>query len=364
MIGVSYSLFGFLLIRLSIALSNLLAKPWNTGEAEDSVSSPLVSVLIPARNEERKIGHLLEDLTKQDHTDLEIWVYDDESSDGTRDVVEGFTKKDPRIRCLQAVALPNGWMGKNHACHQLALQAQGDFLLFLDADVRVSGTLIDNALKLIKRYDLTLLSIFPVQLMHTAGERATVPLMNWILVSLLPLTLTRTHPSPAFSAANGQFMLFNAAVYREHLFHKQVRTNPVEDMAIFRIIKKLGLPVYTLLSNGQIRCRMYEGYERAIQGFAKNIFTVLGNPVLAWVFALITTFGVFVVAWQLGWVYALSYIFLAVLLRSTVSMASGQSILQNVLYAPLQQLGLLHILGVASYNKLRKRQEWKGRKIR
>ncbi len=100
-------------------------------------------------------------------------------------------KRIPASDCLSGTTLPEGFTGKNHACHQLSLSARGDYFLFMDADVRVKGALLEEALSWMLKKDLALLSIFPVQKMKSFGEKISVPLMNWILLSLLPLPLIR-----------------------------------------------------------------------------------------------------------------------------------------------------------------------------
>lgn len=116
----------------------------------------LVSVLIPARNEADRMGPLLDDLMAQDCGILEILVYDDGSTDGTDRLVRAKMSKDPRIRLMSGSTLPEGWSGKNYACHRLAQEARGRYFLFLDADVRLGPRLIPFAVDYLRRYDQTL----------------------------------------------------------------------------------------------------------------------------------------------------------------------------------------------------------------
>ncbi|MFW6224298.1 MAG: glycosyltransferase family 2 protein, partial [Bacteroidota bacterium] len=243
----------FTLLRLGVVLFNIAGRQWlRKGKPENY---PLVSVLIPARNEEKNIAALLDDLSRHDYPHLEIFVYDDLSTDATFPIVSSKAKKDPRIQVLKGGELPEGWLGQNHGCHRLSLHAHGEYLLYLDADVQIKKGLIKNALAHAVRNRLDLFSIFPTQKMHTFGEWLTVPLMNWILVSLLPLVLTRRASWSSFSAANGQFMFFRAKVYHREQFHKTLKKQKVEDIAIFRLMKKKHYRVHTVLGNRQISCR-------------------------------------------------------------------------------------------------------------
>jgi len=164
MIWLAYFIFAFLVLRFLVSLSNLLFRQW----LKQGIPSgnPLISVLVPARDEEKNIGRLLNELTGQNYKNIEIIVCDDNSGDSTAGITESFQKKDRRIRLIRGGPLPAGWLGKNHACHQLALVAGGEYLLFLDADVTVKPPLLGNALAHLQKRELALLSIFPMQLMH------------------------------------------------------------------------------------------------------------------------------------------------------------------------------------------------------
>lgn len=377
---------GFLCIRLLVALLNLISRPWLKGlkstatisafpqsehkikDADSKDRKPMVSVLIPARNEAGNIGALLESLsvlhTPNDPISIEVIVYDDLSEDQTASIVDAFCRKDKRFRLIRGKALPDGWLGKNHACHQLALEAKGKYLLFLDADVGIRKGLIEAALAHLQKYNLALLSIFPQQVMRSWGERITVPLMNWILVSLLPLILTRISSWSSFAAANGQFMLFNALTYHQYRFHQSVKQHKVEDIVVFRMMKKMGLKVQTLLSNGMITCRMYSSFSESVRGFSKNVYEFFGGSVaVGLVFALVTTLGFIPVWCAWGLAAALMYLAATLLLRIMVSLSSRQPLAQNILLAPLQQMAFLVVVIVALYNKLRKNTSWKGRLV-
>ncbi len=143
--------------------------------------------------------------------------------------------------------LPEGWTGKNRACHNLAQEARGEYLLFLDADVIVGHDLLRRAVSYALKHDLTLLSMFPGQVMKTKGEKIVVPFMFRILLSLLPLFLIRRCPWTSFSAANGQMMLFRGDTYRKYRFHERVKDRLAEDIEIMRVVKRSKLRGDTLV---------------------------------------------------------------------------------------------------------------------
>lgn len=288
MILVAWFILAIAGLNFLVSLVNVISMHYLPGGSIDP--KPLVSVLIPARNEESNIGNILSDLSGLSYGNLEIIVYDDESTDGTKQIIQAFQRTDSRLRLLTGKPLPEGYTGKNHACHQLSLSARGAYYLFLDADVRVKGALLEQALFWMEKKNLALLSIFPVQLMQTFGEKISVPLMNWILLSLLPMPLIRKSRRPSLAAANGQFMLFPAEIYKKFQFHQRFRGERVEDVAIIRFLKKNGEKVETFLGKDNIYCRMYNNLREAIEGFSKNIFLFFGNSIaLTILYALLIT---------------------------------------------------------------------------
>jgi glycosyltransferase involved in cell wall biosynthesis len=376
----------FAALRFFVVLANAVTRQWL--RPQDSSGKAGLSILVPARNEEKNITGLLRNIVEtHDHAsqrnvdvpghdiDIEIIVYDDQSTDGTADAVvaaardleaEGLARPG-MIRLVRGGALPEGWLGKNHACHRLAGEARGDWLLFLDADVEIDRNLLKDSLGYARKKSLGLLSVFPRQIMKTTGEWMVVPLMNWILVSLLPMVLIRKCRWTSFAAANGQFMLFDAAVYRKFHWHEQVKSDPVEDIRISRLMKKNKLRTATMLSGGQISCRMYEGYRQALNGFSKNIGQFFGNSML-WMlfFTLMTTLFPLVLItlfFPSCPPALLPYFFFILGIRIGTSALSRQDIFRNLIFWIPQQIILL-VLVVRSLNYRSGRKiEWKGRHV-
>ena len=167
MIIIAYIILAFTLIQMLVAMANLISEIYLPEKI--SQSSDLVSVMIPARNEESNIGNILQDLVRQDYTNIEIIVFDDQSEDKTREIVNEFTVADTRIRLVSSEGLPEGWLGKNFACYSLSKHSKGDYLLFLDADVRIKNNTIGKALSFSKKHDLALISIFPKQIIGSTA---------------------------------------------------------------------------------------------------------------------------------------------------------------------------------------------------
>jgi chlorobactene glucosyltransferase len=359
---ISWIIIGFALIRMAVSLVNVLSK-LNLSKAQHSYDT-LVSVLIPARNEAHNLPQLLDALRNQDHGNLEIIVYDDHSEDETAKVVKELANIDDRIQLMQGDQLPEGWLGKNYACHQMASIANGDYFLFLDADVSVSKDLISKGLDFVHKEQLALLSVFPKQQIFSIGERLTVPLMNWILLTLLPMILIRKSSRPSLAAANGQFMWFEKNCYKRHKWHEQVKDNLVEDIEIIRMMKEHNYNVCTLLGNHDISCRMYTSYKEGLNGFAKNVVEFFGgSSLMAVLFAIIVVSGVFIIPFYLEWIVFISYLIMIVLTRIFVSVASKQSVAKNLFFHIPQIATFVVMVFKGVKVRLTGSYRWKGRII-
>ncbi len=363
MIYFCYFLLVLLISRLVVAIVNFLSFAY-LPKVTSLATVPSVSLLIPARNEEENIGTLLEQLSLLEYSALEIIVYNDLSDDKTESIIEHWATLVPAIKIINGQQPPDGWLGKNHACHKLAQAATGDILLFLDADVNVKKDFLKRSISHFQKYDLHLLSIFPMQIVKSIGEKVSVPLMNWILLSLLPLPLIRNSKNYAFSAANGQFMMFKAATYKTLWPHEKCKSDTVEDIAIIRLFKLNALTSDTRLGDTDISCRMYKGLNAAVEGFTKSIFQFFGNSKLATIsFGVITTIAPFILYYNLDvWGFTV-YIIGVLSIRFFVSLASQQSVVQNVLLAIPQHLVFLGIIIKGLINSKRKKLIWKGRNI-
>jgi len=350
----------FTLIRLVVSLANFISPLYLTGSGSAGIKR--VSVLIPARNEAHNLPRLLDALLDQTYENFEVIVYDDHSGDGTSEILQRYHQKDSRMDWIRGGTLPAGWNGKNHACHQLALKAEGELFLFLDADVMVSRDLLEKAVSRQEQGDLSLLSVFPHQIMKSKGEWLTVPLMNWILLSLLPMALVRRSPRQSFAAANGQFMMFRAQDYKKYRWHEQVRNSLVEDIEISRMVKQKGLKSATLLGNQDVMCRMYGSFREGIHGFAKNVTEFFGGSIggtLA--FLLVVISGVVLIPRALGWMWFSVYVVAIFLMRVFISLSSRQCVWKNLLYHVPQMIAFIIIVVKGIQVKKRGRYQWKGR---
>lgn len=352
----------FTLVQLIVSAVNLIFKPGLSGD--NLHPDLLISVLIPARNEEKNIGLLLNDLVSQSCKNVEIIVFDDQSEDRTAEIAARFSESDRRVRLVRSDRLPEGWLGKNYACHSLGSQAKGDYFLFLDADVRIGRDTIFSTVNYARDFNLGLLSVFPKQIMITPGEKMIVPIMNYILLSLLPLPLVQYSRFTSLAAANGQFMLFDSVWYESIYPHERLKWSKVEDIGIIRYFKQNNIRVACLTGVDSVRCRMYTGWTEAAGGFSKNITAFFGNSFfIASFFWLVTTFGFIPVLISLPFNFFIVYIVMIMVVRILVSWASHQRLMDNLFYLVPQQMSMGVVIIRAFLNKYFYHYQWKGRNI-
>ena len=355
-------IFFFLILRFAVTLFNFISVPKLrrvTKHYEDKVS-----ILVPVRNEENTILTLLESILQQDYSNYEVIILDDDSEDNTFSICEQFAQVNPHFKVERGEPLPEGWLGKNFACYQLAHLATGRYLLFLDADEKIYRGLINSAVHRIKTNKLALLSLFTDQEMVTLGENLVVPLMHYVLLNLLPIRLIYLSKNYAFAAASGQFMMFEAQSYHHYQWHSVARDKVVEDIEIMKLVKLEKLTGEALLANGMIRCRMYTGYADAIRGFSKNFLAPFNYSIPTFLFYLVVLIGGPLIVISTLNVQLIVFMFsLIVMSRTMISFLSGQRAWVNTVLHPLQMLSLAVIAYFSIQKQLTKTSTWKGRRV-
>ncbi|SMO62262.1 glycosyltransferase [Solitalea koreensis] len=352
----------FLILRFCVTLFNFISFPKLTFSPKSY--SDLVTILIPARDEEHRILPLLYSIELQEYKNYEVIVLDDNSTDNTFEVVQAFANERSQFKVIKGKPLEEGWIGKNYACYQLGAEASGNYFLFLDADVEIASGAINGAVNRMKVFNLALLSLFADQTMKNFGERLVAPLRNYLILSLLPLRLVSLTKIQAFIAASSQFMLFDARIYRRNQWHKNGKAEVMQNVEIMKEVKAAGLKGEALLANGFISCRMYTSYFEGINAFSKDLLAGFSYSVFGlFIFLFLDFFGYV----SLLMIPDVSLITLVVLLifgiRMMISAMSSQSMGYNLFFHPLQMITLV-IVGVISAQKyLTKTIKWKGRKL-
>jgi len=268
---------------LFIAISNIgsLRRILRHPQTSDS---PRVSVLVPARNEEANIGSCVRSILEQEYPNFELIVIDDDSSDRTLKLLEELRTEDQRMRVMKSQPLPQEWVGKNWACHQLAQAADGELLLFTDADTRHHPEALGDAVATLLADELDVVTALPKQEIVSLGEMLVIPFMSWSIISFLPLRLAYKSRPAALSATIGQYMLFRRQAYEDIGGHESVRQHALDDLMLGRRIKAHRLRWRLLDGSGRINCRMYQNFHQIWEGVSKNLFAVFEYNVAVFLF--------------------------------------------------------------------------------
>jgi hypothetical protein len=323
---------------------------------------PTVSVIVPARNEEASLAACLESLVSQTGVPFEIIVVDDGSTDRTHSIAESF----PGIRVIEPGPLPPGWSGKNNAVTAGVRDAQGQWLLFTDADtVHKPGSLV-RAIAEAQEHHADLLSYSPEQEVHGFWEKTIVPVIFAELAETYPLEEVSDPRSPK-AAANGQYLLVSHRAYDAVGGHVAVADSLLEDVALARLVKQSGCKMVFRYGGDAVRTRMYRSLPQLLEGWTKNLVLLFPKPgqlavvrLFEFVFLLGTPY------WTISWLLSGGNIFRLPLANGLIGtlivlspIAIWSHFLRRMLHAHFSwQSNILGILGLPMFSYLLLRSKW------
>jgi len=249
--------------------------------ARSNYPQPSIAVIVPVRDELRNVAPCVQSLLNQQYApdQLSVIVVDDDSSDGTAQVVERMTAGDPRLTLVRTPALPPEWKGKTHACWigARSLPAQIEWICFIDADMRAEPRLMATAIGAAQAAGLDLLSLAPRHELHSIAERLIIPSGLFLLGFSQDLAKIQK-PEGTEVVATGQFMLMRRDAYEEVGGHAAVCTAICEDVELARLLKRRGRRVLLQDGSAFLTTRMYTGWRTLWPGIAKNLTHVFGGP--------------------------------------------------------------------------------------
>ena len=235
----------------------------------------MVSVIIPARNEEASIARAVESVAAQPEVG-EVIVVNDQSTDRTGAILGELAARIPKLKVLAAGELPRGWIGKNHAASIGAAAARVDWLLFTDADTYHYPGSTRRALADAVDHDAVLVSYSPEQEMETFWERAMIPFVYCRLAAKFSFARVNDPRWPD-AAANGQFLLIRRDIYEALGGHAAVAAQILEDVALAEIVKNAGHAIYFSNPTGVVRTRMYRSFRAMWEGWTRNLYLLFGD---------------------------------------------------------------------------------------
>lgn len=243
-------------------------------------TAPRVSILVPARSEEATIGACVEAMLAQDYPNLEIIVLDDGSTDATASIVAAMA--DRGVRSLTGQPLPDGWTGKNWACHQLAQAAAGDLLCFVDADTLLDPPAISAAVGALIDEGASLVTLLPRSGQTSRAGQVLLPMVSHATFALMPVAAIHRAKLPALAIAYGPFILVTRDAYVASGGHRANPGSIVDDVQLARSVKATGGSIRLVDGTDLVETAWYRSVGDIWTGFAKNAYAALDhNPWLA-----------------------------------------------------------------------------------
>lgn len=313
------------------------------------------------RNEERNVAGVLDSVLEQKYLGTyELLVLNDNSTDSTMDVLSSFTS----VRVIDGSELSPGWLGKNFACHQLVAKSSGDFLVFIDADVRIAPHAIAAAIISMKEWGWDFISPYPRQIAMSFMERLIQPLLQWSWLSSVPLRFAESAKFGSMVIANGQFFIVKRSAYMDAGGHKEIRSEVLDDLELARLLVRTGFRGGVANGSAIAQCRMYTSGRELAAGYTKSLWRAFGGiagSIFATLYLVCTGIMPIVLAllgYRLAWV---GY-FLVVFSR-LIAAAKVRSTVSSALLHPISIATFL-ILTISSWvNKWRGTLTWRGRQV-
>ena len=248
-------------------------------------AGPLLSVIIPARNEAGVIERCVRSILASTYAPLEVIVVDDRSTDDTAAIVERIAAADPRLKLVHGQALPEGWYGKPWACVQGLRASKGELLCFTDADTTHAPELLARSVGAMEAMGATLFTVMPAQTLLTWSERLILPQLFYLLAAKYHPGAVNRATRPRDAIANGQYILMTRAAYEGVGTHERVKHEVAEDLALGQEVLKSGGRIRMVYALDLMATRMYTDWAHLREGFSKNLFmgarrSLEGHPIL------------------------------------------------------------------------------------
>lgn len=326
---------------------------------------PLVSVIVPARDEERMIGRTVRALLAQTWPALELIVVNDRSTDGTGAVLAQIASEDSRLVVIDNEEPPAGWLGKPWAMHQGSLRARGELLLFVDADVLYEPDALTAAVLHLQQTGAPFLALLPRFVMRGFWEHIAMPNLAFFVYTVLPLWLSNRTRWPLLAIGGGTGNLIRRADYDAIGGHEALRDAVVDDVGLARLVRRSGRRTTVALADRLVSVRMYEGLGEIVRGFTKNGFAVVGRSYVTMAVFLALGFVLHVLPFFLalrGDAFSIASVAVLTLTRVILFTALGYR-LDNALFGHLPMLAVWYYIMLRSvwYTGIRRQLLWRGR---
>lgn len=336
------------------------------------IDPPKISVCVPARNEERGIGACLQSLLMQDYPNFEIIAVNDHSTDRTGTIMHDLAEKNSHLKVIEGEDLPEGWLGKPFALHQAFKIAQGEYLLFTDADPVFKPSALNTALHTMRERELDVLTLMPQAEFGSFWERAVQPVIFGFIASL---TRFKNVNDPEHKSAMGfgAFLMFRREAYEKIGGHEAGRADVLEDVLIAKRAKKAGLKLLVADAKQLFSIRMYYGLKEIWLGWEKNMFLAMKRSVAKAIHHVCVVLGFLLTPYiilainifqQTGWVW-IGLSVAGVIMVSAAGYKTCDELGLNRNTAALFPLGAVIMAAIMANSMfhalVRRKTQWRGR---
>ncbi len=329
----------------------------------DRTSGPFVSIVIPARNEERSIGATVGAMLAQTYRDLEIVVVDDQSTDGTPRILAAFD--DPRLTVIEGEPAPPGWLGKPWALEQGSRRVRGELLLFVDADIHYEPKAIASMVDSLEESGASMIAVLPHMEMRTLGEQVAMMMLPFIAWAGIPLWLGNRWNAVGLALGGGVGNLVRRAGYDAIGGHAALHNAVIDDIGLARQFRAHGLRTKHVITDDLISARMYHGLREIVFGFEKNMFAILGST---WAALSMAILMIWLHLLPFGLAFAghpvsIAIVAICTLIRLLIAVRGRYSLLNAAFLHVPMVLVWIYILLQSTWMTVRRREiHWRGRR--
>lgn len=357
MLTITLSFLAFGLTALN-ALTMRVVRPRESTEISEQVA-----ILIPMRNEASNVQEVLTSALNQENlANFAVFVLNDNSHDATAEKLAEYA--DNRIVVRNGQALLEGWLGKTFASHQLAQISQGEYLVFLDADVRLHPQAISAAISSMRRLQWDFISPYPQEIAKSIAEVLIQPLLQWSWMVSVPLRLTEIFPSRSMTIANGQLFIIKRGAYEAIGGHESIKHEVLDDLELARGLIAAGFRGGVAEASQIASCQMYNSLAQVKDGYTKSLWRAFGGiPGTIFAVTLLFWTGVIPIALALfgspfGWIA-----FFAIWSSRIITAIRTRGSTATTFLHPLSILFLLYLIGLSWYRKSRGQLRWRDRAV-
>jgi cellulose synthase/poly-beta-1,6-N-acetylglucosamine synthase-like glycosyltransferase len=320
------------------------------------------SILVPCRNEAENVSELVATLDALDHPRYEVIFIDDNSTDGTGELLAQAIRNHSLMRFVSAAKLPDGWMGKPWALSQGLSHATHDYIVTVDADVRLAPDALSAMDSVLQRTGSDFLSPYPSQLAVTMSERLVQPLLQWTWMTTVPLRLAMRSSRPSLAVANGQFLLVKKSALVSVGGFASIQSSVLDDIDLARVLIRGGFSGGVCDGSKIASTRMYTSFNEIRAGYGKSMSTGFGG-----IFGSLALAAVMAISGLLPFIYSFfgspmaTAALLLVVTSRVVSAISSRSLIIDSLLHPISTIAFIYLLIYSNF--FHSKITWKGRSL-